>query len=275
MRKLLLLTLLALWIFQFSTAVAQEDEMLYKTHCAACHTIGKGRLVGPDLSGISSKYSEKWLIGFIKSSKSMIESGDPDAVAIANEYFNIVMPDFKGSDADVKSILQYINNSSEKSELIVEEEEKAIKIMAGDADSGKLYFEGELAFESKGASCISCHHVSYPHATQGGLLAKDLSKSYNTMGGEAGIHAILTSSPFPSMQETYKSHPLNPSEIEHLTMYLKASSEQTQINKAVIISDTFLIGMLILVLLFFLISLIWAKRKKNIVNKQIFERQAK
>ncbi len=49
-----------------AAAEQKEGERIFKAKgCVACHTVGKGRLVGPDLKGVSKKYSrdfmEKWL----------------------------------------------------------------------------------------------------------------------------------------------------------------------------------------------------------------------
>ena len=86
-------SLCILGIFLFSIANANEGEQLYKATCAACHTIGKGRLVGPDLQNIKEKRSQEWLLSFIKSSASMVNSGDADAKAIFEEYNKLLMPD--------------------------------------------------------------------------------------------------------------------------------------------------------------------------------------
>jgi cytochrome c2 len=84
---------------------------LYKANCAACHNIGKGKLVGPDLKGISDRRQEAWLLKWIKSSQSLVKSGDPDAVAVFNENNKIAMQDFPSlSDEQIKSILDYIKN---------------------------------------------------------------------------------------------------------------------------------------------------------------------
>ena len=78
--------------------------------CKACHTIGGGRLVGPDLKGVTDKYPEAWLIKFIQNSQAMVKSGDKDAVKIFNEYSKIPMPSHNLTDAQVKDILLYIKN---------------------------------------------------------------------------------------------------------------------------------------------------------------------
>ena len=68
-------------------------EQVFNTTCFACHTIGGGRLIGPDLAGVHEKRSQEWLEEFIKSSQSMINAGDAEAVALFEEYSSLLMPD--------------------------------------------------------------------------------------------------------------------------------------------------------------------------------------
>ena len=86
----------------------EEEKKLYKANCTACHMIDK-KLIGPALEGVNDKYSEEWLIKWIKNSAEMIASGDPQAVAIYEEYNKSPMTSFLHfSDEDVVNILAYI-----------------------------------------------------------------------------------------------------------------------------------------------------------------------
>ena len=86
----------------------EEGEKLYKANCTACHMIDK-KLIGPALEGVNDKYTEEWLIKWIKNSAEMIASGDPQAVAIYEEYNKSPMTSFLHfSDEDVVNILAYI-----------------------------------------------------------------------------------------------------------------------------------------------------------------------
>ena len=92
----------------------EEGEKLYKANCTACHQIDN-KLIGPALRGVSDKYSEEWLIKWIKNSAEMIAAGDPDAIAIWEEYNKSPMTAFPYfSDDDVKNILAYIEQAPEK-----------------------------------------------------------------------------------------------------------------------------------------------------------------
>src|SRR4051794_3073071 len=48
-------------------------------HCAACHTIGGGTKIGPDLAGVTTRRNRKWLEQFIAEPDRMNENGDPTA----------------------------------------------------------------------------------------------------------------------------------------------------------------------------------------------------
>lgn len=94
---------------------AQEAEKNFKAVCATCHTIGKGRLVGPDLKNVHTKYEEAWLLKWISSSQSMVKAGDEKAVAIFKEFGGIPMPDNpQFSETELKDLIAYIKTESEK-----------------------------------------------------------------------------------------------------------------------------------------------------------------
>lgn len=87
---------------------AQDGEQLFKSNCASCHTIGKGKLVGPDLKDVDTRYDATWLMSWIKSSQAMVKSGDKIAVQLFNDNNKIPMPDVALKDDEIKSILSYV-----------------------------------------------------------------------------------------------------------------------------------------------------------------------
>ena len=98
--------------FLFITVQAQDAPPEWSV-CGACHTIGKGRLVGPDLKGVNDRHNEEWLINFIRASQKMVKAGDKDAVKIFDEY-KIPMPDNANlTDEQIKGLLSYIKNYKE------------------------------------------------------------------------------------------------------------------------------------------------------------------
>lgn len=87
-----------------------EGQKLFKNNCKACHSVGTDKVVGPGLQGISDKRSHEWLVKWIQNSADLIASGDPQAVAIFEEYNKVPMPAQPVSKEDIKAILAYIAN---------------------------------------------------------------------------------------------------------------------------------------------------------------------
>lgn len=103
---------------------AKAGEALFKANCTTCHLV-QGKRIGPELKGMSDRYSEEWLIKWIRNSQAMIASGDETAVALFEEWNRSVMTAFpQFTDDDIRNIIAYVN---------VEEERLAAGAAAGGA----------------------------------------------------------------------------------------------------------------------------------------------
>lgn len=91
-----------------------NGEQIFKLNCAACHSVGKGKLVGPDLEGVLNRRNEQWVSQFIKSSQSMVAKGDSSAIALFQEFNFIPMPDQPLSDEEITAVIEYIKKAPEK-----------------------------------------------------------------------------------------------------------------------------------------------------------------
>ena len=112
-----ILFLAVLFSLSFNLFADVDGEKLFKQNCTACHTIGGGRLVGPDLSGVTEKREDKWLKSWITNSQDLIASGDADAIAIFEEYNKTVMTPFDFSDEELTAVLAYIANPPVKENI--------------------------------------------------------------------------------------------------------------------------------------------------------------
>ncbi len=264
-------------LLTFSTAKADEGQDLFSTLCAPCHTIGKGRLVGPDLKNITEKRTEDWLVPYIQSSQTVIKSGDADAVAIFNEYNSLLMPDQPLDVSQTKAVISYIRATSSGSAVDLVQEETADLLDNTNEDNvteGLLLFSGEKRLANGGPSCISCHTVKDDRIFSSGTLAKELSETYEIMGS-AGVTAILKNPPFPVMGVTYKNTSLTEEEILNLTAYLRSVSENRIYQHPVDFGFTFaVIGVLVFISLMMSIIVLYFKRKKLSVNHEIHSRQS-
>ena len=95
-----------------SLSISQEADIqagksLFNANCAACHQLNR-KAVGPALSGVTEKYDREWLYKWIKNGTQMIKDGDPQAVAIWEEYNRAVMTNYpQFSNEQIDNILAY------------------------------------------------------------------------------------------------------------------------------------------------------------------------
>jgi cytochrome c2 len=102
---------------------AQDDidgEGLFKKLCTQCHTIGKGKLIGPDLLDAHKRVpSEEWMVPWIQNSQAVIKSGDEYGVKIFEEYNKTVMTANAVSDDEALAIIAYMKEEGAKSAEMV------------------------------------------------------------------------------------------------------------------------------------------------------------
>ena len=258
----------------------ETGEQTFKTICFACHTIGGGRLVGPDLAGVHEKRSQEWLENFVKSSQSMMNDGDPDAIALFEEFNRIPMPDSILSDAQIRQVLGYIQSQSSNQEPI-KVPGAGVQAVPDEPASeedilvGQELFQGNIRLVNGGAACNSCHEVRNDAVIGGGILATELTTVFSRMGG-AGVKAILGYAPFPVMQAAYKNQSLTEYEVTALVAFLEyADSEQYNQLPRDYGLGLLLSGFVGAAVLFFTFAFIWRGRKKGPVNQAIFDRQIK
>ncbi|MBN1339899.1 MAG: c-type cytochrome [Bacteroidales bacterium] len=111
---------------------ASSDPPSEWSQCKVCHVMGK-RLIGPDLTGVTGRRSENWLIAFIRNSQEMIQKGDPDAVKLWEEY-KVPMPPFEFTDAQIRGILEYIKDYVPEPEATAETKTPRVEAPSTDAE---------------------------------------------------------------------------------------------------------------------------------------------
>ncbi len=85
-----------------------KGKELFNSLCASCHKRYK-KMTGPALFGVTDRHSTEWLYSWIKNSAAMVASGDPEAVAIYEEYNKTAMNSFPQlSNGDIDNILAYV-----------------------------------------------------------------------------------------------------------------------------------------------------------------------
>ena len=86
-------------------------KYLFGRDCIACHTIGHGDKIGPDLLGVSHARSRQWLTQMIQHPDQLLEEKDPVATALLKKY-NVRMPNVYVGDVDAGYIIRYIEEQT-------------------------------------------------------------------------------------------------------------------------------------------------------------------
>jgi mono/diheme cytochrome c family protein len=89
-----------------------RGQYTFATHCAACHTIGRGDGIGPDLRGVTAVRDRAWLSRFIVEPDKMMAERDPIALALLEKYEQVRMPNLGLSREDAAAILGYVEEQS-------------------------------------------------------------------------------------------------------------------------------------------------------------------
>lgn len=85
-----------------------RGDYLFRTRCTACHTVGAGDKLGPDLKGVVAARSRAWLTRWLKEPDKMLAEGDPTATALRARYRNLPMPNLGLNDVDADALIAYL-----------------------------------------------------------------------------------------------------------------------------------------------------------------------
>ena len=84
---------------------ALRGKMDFESKCFACHSMGHGRKLGPDLAGVTKRRKADWITRWLKSPEDMLAK-DADAKALLKEY-TVPMPNQNLSEQEIKQYLEY------------------------------------------------------------------------------------------------------------------------------------------------------------------------
>jgi mono/diheme cytochrome c family protein len=217
---------LAVPILALGLPAAQDRVDDFRTHCMSCHTIGGGRLVGPDLQHVGDRKDRAWLARFIVDPVGVMTSGDAYAIKLRDEARGVQMPVVSGMTLDrAMNLLDLIEAES----ALATSQFAGIQLSdrpftAGDIAAGRELFLGVRRLINGGAACVSCHSVNGLGVLAGGKLGPDLNAAFERLNGRKGLSTWLSAPATPIMQSVFKAHPLDAEEILPLVAFFADKS---------------------------------------------------
>jgi nitrate reductase gamma subunit len=211
---------------EVASADTAEAKKIFTTRCMACHTFGKGVKVGPDLRGVTERRQRPWLITFVRSSSTVIASGDPTATALFTEFKQQRMPDWADlSEAQVGSIMDWLAvNGPDQQDPDARSADQAT---VAEIAAGRELFHGARALSLGGLACASCHSIHDESGASGGVLASDLTSIYSQY--QDGAMTVFLKRPcFMRFPESRLPAFLAPAESFALKAYLRSCALTNQ-----------------------------------------------
>jgi len=242
-------------------------ETLFQTKCVACHTIGKGKLVGPDLKDVTTRRDPAWLRSFIADPNKLFDANDPLAQQLLAESNNVKMPALGLSAAEVDALVAFLGGGAAAGTAAPAPQTTTA---VGDPVAGWRAFTGAARLTNSGPACISCHSVSGLGSLGGGALGPDLTHAAQRYPAP-GLSAVMSNIAFPTMIGPFANRPLTPQEVADLSEYL-AQIDRGQAPVAVFAAGAFtpntqrmlLVGLAGALALLVLMALFWPRQRQSV-----------
>lgn len=201
---------------------AEDGEALFTERgCTACHTVGGGDLVGPDLAGVTTRRDKAWLMRWIKEPDKMLAEGDPTATNLFETYNKIPMPNMGLTDSEADSLVAYFENLDSGGPSAPAPE--VVDLPVGDAENGKALFMGMTPFTNGGPQCMSCHSIAGIGALGGGNLGPDLTTS-GYIVSDTAFATFISAPSTTTMGAVWANTPLTEQEQADLYAFLRKAS---------------------------------------------------
>ena len=243
----------------------------FKQNCMSCHTVGGGRLTGPDLKDVAQRKNRAWLVQFLQNPKAMIDSGDPYASQLQREARGVVMPTVAGMDAvRATAMLEMIDSESK----LPRSQFAGMQISdrpftPQDITAGRELFLGTRRAAAGGPPCLSCHTVRSLPALGGGRLGPDLTQVYGRLQGRKGMAAWLANPASVTMTPVYRARALQPEEILPLIAFFEAEARNGGQDDTTAMLNFFLLGLGGMVLGLFSLDAIFKKRLRGVRRRLV------
>ncbi len=249
-----------------SAVRAQEAAELYRQNCVSCHTIGGGRLVGPDLKNVEQRKDRPWLVDFVFDPTAALNRGDAYALQLKDEAGGVLMPRIAGlTRKQAEALLDLI-----AAESLLEESQFAGLDLGDepftefDIRRGERLFSGDERLANGGPSCLSCHTIGALGGLRGGRLGPDLTRVYERLQGRKGLASWLQAPATEIMRPIYLANSLTSEEIKPLVAFLEDTARNRTEDDHTARLTLLLLGLGGAGLGFMLADGVWRKRFRGV-----------
>lgn len=181
------------------------NAVLFLKACSGCHTIGRGKLTGPDLA-TSKTLAPSALDAALERMRAKV-IGPFDASAVAALL--------RDGDAAAR-----LDREQQRQNKLAE-----AKLDPPDAGVGRSLFQGQRRLVNGGSPCASCHSVRPGPLGNSPFLGPDLHDVYKRYGRDS-LRVACQQPGFKIMAGLYKDHPVTRQEAIHLVAFFAALEKE-------------------------------------------------
>ncbi len=257
-----------------SASFGQAPAEIFNQYCKSCHTIGGGKLIGPDLKDVTQRQDRAWLVKWIVDPVGVLGAKDPYALKLQKAANGAIMSPTPGMNESMAgALLDFIEKeSADPSSQYAGNKARALLPMTReDAATGYALFTGLRSFKSGGPACFACHTVNkLPGLLGGGRLGPNLSDAYTRLGQQAGLSAWLSAPPGLTMTPIFSRQPLGKDEIHALVSFLNDQAASAANPNAMAVGNFVIISLISSTLFLLVFGLVWSGRFTG-VRKKLFK----
>jgi len=96
---------LAFFVASLYEPIPEGERLFLTAGCLSCHTVGKGRLIGPDLAGVAQRRKPDWLRRWLQDPPRMLLDG---ALKAEFKDYPTPMPNLNLSGAEIDLLAEYL-----------------------------------------------------------------------------------------------------------------------------------------------------------------------
>jgi nitrite reductase (NO-forming)/hydroxylamine reductase len=158
-------------------AAAHPGQAIFERNCFACHSIGEGDRVGPDLKDVEQRRERAWLVRWIADPLGMAEN-DSIGRELFAQWNNTPMAPSNLTDEEIDQVLDYIQGVSTGELASGGGDEGPVELSDEQfADGQRIYFE----------RCAGCHGT-----LRAGATGPNIQPERTTQIGTAALEVTLT-----------------------------------------------------------------------------------
>lgn len=249
--------LFAVLLAPLASAAPPDAQAIFATKCAVCHTIGKGKLIGPDLKGVTGLRDKAWLTRWLSAPDQVLAAHDSIATALLAQY-QVPMPNPGLTADEVQAMIGYLATvgagpATGAVASVAPVTPAIADLPEGNSVRGRSLYTGVKHLTNGGPPCLACHTIAGIGALGGGALGPDHTTAYQRLGP-----AVLTFPQTGTMLPIYGPRPLTPAEQADLLAFLRVARVSTRSGS--VIWGLLALAALGVALLFGAAAIIWRHR---------------